>query len=132
MYMRMNAMDILDDEDDQIAAELDQWPVDDGPSFRCIIDKGLSGGRSVWEETMEEDIKVAGEHAVETVKNLIKEGNVRRIKVKNGAGETILSIPLTVGVVGGVVGVAAAPVLAVIGAVAGLMSECTISVEREV
>jgi len=76
---------------------------------------------------MEEDIKVAGEKAVETVKNLVKEGNVRRIKVKNGEGDTVLSIPLTIGVIG----VSVAPVLAAIGAVAGLMTECTISVVRD-
>jgi len=76
---------------------------------------------------MIEDIKVAGEQVVETVKNLIKEGNVRRVTVKNNAGETVLSIPLTVGVVG----VAIAPMLAALGAVASLMTECTLSIERE-
>ena len=76
---------------------------------------------------MIEDIKVAGEQVVETVKNLVKEGNVRRITVKNSTGETVLSIPLTVGVVG----VAIAPMLAALGAVASLMTECTLSVERE-
>jgi len=76
---------------------------------------------------MIEDIKVAGEQVVETVKNIVKEGNVRRITVKNSAGETVLSIPLTIGVVG----VAIAPMLAAIGAVASLMSECTLSIERE-
>ena len=75
---------------------------------------------------MIEDIKVAGEQAVDTVKDLIKEGNVRRITVKNGDGETVLSIPLTISVIG----VAVAPMLAAIGAVASLMTECTISVER--
>jgi len=77
--------------------------------------------------TMIEDIKVAGEQVVETVKNIIKEGNVRRITIKNSAGETVLSIPLTVGVVG----VAVVPVLSAIGAVASLMSDCTLSIERE-
>jgi len=76
---------------------------------------------------MIEDIKVAGEQAVETVKNLVKEGNIRRITVKNSAGETVLSIPLTIGVVG----VAIAPMLAALGAVASLMTECTLSVERD-
>ena len=76
---------------------------------------------------MIEDIKVAGEQAVETVKKLVKEGNVRRITVKNSAGETVLSIPLTIGVVG----VAIAPMLAALGAVASLMTECTLSVERD-
>jgi len=76
---------------------------------------------------MIEEMKVAGEQVVETVKNLIKEGNVRRITIKNSAGETVLSIPLTIGVVG----VAVVPVLSAIGAVASLMSDCTLSIERE-
>lgn len=74
----------------------------------------------------EEDIKLTGERVVDTVKKIIDEGNVRRITVKDSAGETVLSLPLTIGVVG----VAIAPVLAALGAVAGLMAECTISVER--
>ena len=73
-----------------------------------------------------EDFEVAGEHVVDTVKRLVKEGNVRRITLKNKEGGTVLSLPLTIGVVG----VAIAPVLAAVGAVAGLMSDCTISVER--
>jgi len=73
-----------------------------------------------------EDFEVAGEHVVDTVKRLVKEGNVRRITLKNKEGDTVLSLPLTIGVVG----VAIAPVLAAVGAVAGLMSDCTISVER--
>jgi len=73
------------------------------------------------------DIKVAGEHVVDTVRRLIKEGNVRRITIKNSEGETVLSVPLTIGVIG----VAIAPMLAAIGAVASLLTECTISVDRD-
>jgi hypothetical protein len=76
----------------------------------------------------EESFKVNGEELIKKFKDLIKEGNVRRITIKEKTGKTIIDIPLTVGVVGAVL----APVLAAVGAVAALISECTIAVEREV
>ena len=77
-------------------------------------------------ENIREDIKVRGEQLIETIKRLIQEGNVRQITLKDKDGNTILVLPLTVGVVGAVL----APTLAAIGAVAALVTECTISVER--
>jgi hypothetical protein len=62
-----------------------------------------------------------------TVQRLVHEGNVRRIKVKQD-GQTVAEFPLTVGVVGA----AFAPVLAALGALAALLAECTIEVERTV
>ena len=75
---------------------------------------------------IEEAFKVTGENLLKKVKELIQEGNVRRIIIKKG-GKTIIEFPLTVGVVGAVI----APVLAAIGAIAALIGECTISVERD-
>ena len=74
----------------------------------------------------EESFRVEGENLLKKVKELIAEGNVRRITIKDKTGKEIIMIPLTVGVVGAVL----APALAAIGAVAALLSECTISVER--
>jgi DNA-binding Lrp family transcriptional regulator len=74
-----------------------------------------------------EEFKVSGEDLLKTVKKLVAEGNVRRITVKGKDGKTIVEMPLTVGVVGAVL---AAP-LAAIGAIAALVTECTIAVERE-
>ena len=74
-----------------------------------------------------EEIKVTGAQLVETVKKLINEGNIRRVTVKNRDGKVVFEIPLTFGVIG----IALAPVLAALGAVAGLLSECTIAVERD-
>lgn len=76
----------------------------------------------------EESFKVSGEGLIKKFKDLVKEGNVRRITIKDKSGRTIIDIPLTIGVVGAVV----APVLAAVGAVAALITECTISVEREI
>lgn len=74
-----------------------------------------------------EEFKVDGEDLLRRVKALINEGNVRKITVKTKEGKTIVELPLTLGVVG----IALAPVLAAVGAIAALVTECTIVVERE-
>lgn len=74
-----------------------------------------------------EEFKVNGEDLLAKVKQIIKEGNVRRISVKNKDGKTIIELPLTIGVVGA----ALAPILAAVGAIAALVTECTIVVERD-
>ena len=76
----------------------------------------------------QEEFKVQGEELLKKVKQLINEGNIRRIIIKNKDGKSIVEIPLTVGVVGTVL----APPLAAVGAIAALVTECTITVEREV
>jgi hypothetical protein len=75
-----------------------------------------------------EEFKVRGEDVIKTVKRLIAEGNVRRIIIKNKDGKSLVEIPLTVGVVGA----AFAPILAAVGAIAALVTDCAIAVEREV
>ena len=74
-----------------------------------------------------EEIKVNGEDLLKKVKQLIAQGNIRRITIRNKDGKTIVELPLTVGVVGAVL----APPLAAIGAIAALVTECTIVVERD-
>jgi hypothetical protein len=76
---------------------------------------------------MKEEFKVKGEELLKKVNELIKEGNVRKVTIKDKEGKEILSFPLTLGVIGAVV----APILAAVGAVAALVTECTISVERK-
>lgn len=78
-------------------------------------------------EDMRERIKVTGEQLVEKTKELIHEGNVRRVIIKNAQGETVMEVPLTIGVIGAI----AAPVLAAVGAIAALASSWTIEVERK-
>lgn len=75
----------------------------------------------------EETFKVNGEQLLKKVKELIKEGNVRKITIKDKSGKPLVVFPLTLGVVG----VAFAPVLAGVGAIAALIGECTITVERD-
>jgi hypothetical protein len=74
-----------------------------------------------------EEFKVNGDEIVKKIKELIKEGNVRRIIIKNEKDETLVEIPLTIAVVGTFF----APVLAAVGALAALMTNCTIVVERK-
>jgi Flp pilus assembly pilin Flp len=68
-----------------------------------------------------------GDEVVAKVKELIHEGNIRRITIKNEDGRTMLEVPLTLGLIGA----ALLPVLAAIGAAAALATRCTIVVERE-
>ena len=75
-----------------------------------------------------EEFRVSGEELLKKVKELIAEGNVRRISIKSKDGTSILELPLTLGVVGAVL----LPPLAAVGAAAALLTECTISVERNV
>ena len=74
-----------------------------------------------------EEFKVSGEDLLKKVKAIIAEGNVRRIIIRDKDNKTIVELPLTVGLVGAVF----APVLAGVGAIAALVTECTIVVERE-
>ena len=73
-----------------------------------------------------EEYTIKGEDLLKRVKKLIKEGNVRRITIKDKNNNTLIVLPLTIGVIGAVL----APPLAAVGAIAALVSECTITVER--
>jgi hypothetical protein len=75
----------------------------------------------------EETFRSTGDDLLKKVKELIHEGNIRKITIKGKDGKTIVVIPLTFGVVGAVI----SPALAAVGAIAALVTDCTISVERE-
>ncbi len=74
-----------------------------------------------------EEFKVHGDDIVKKIKEIIKAGNARRIILKNEKGEVLMEIPLTFAVVGTVF----APILAAVGALAALVSECSITVVRK-
>jgi hypothetical protein len=74
-----------------------------------------------------EKYEIKGEELVKKVKALIKEGNVRRITISDKKGKELITFPLTLGVIGAVI----APVLAAVGAIAALVTECTLTVERK-
>ena len=81
---------------------------------------------SAGEQVREEQFRVTGEAVVATIKDLLREGNIRRITLKNEEGKVLFEIPLTVGVVGAIL----FPVWAAIGAVAALAANFIIVVEK--
>ncbi|HEY4195147.1 MAG TPA: DUF4342 domain-containing protein [Mucilaginibacter sp.] len=74
-----------------------------------------------------ESFSIHGENLLKKVKELIEEGNVRKITIHDKSGKELASFPLTVGVVGALI----LPMLAAVGALAALITECTITVERD-
>ena len=87
--------------------------------FKIVTKKSSSAKK-------EETFVINGEKLIGKVKELVKEGNVRKITILDKKGKEIIIIPLTIGVVGALL----APPLAAIGAIAALVTECTIKVER--
>jgi hypothetical protein len=76
-----------------------------------------------------EKYTVSGEEVLEKVKQIIHEGNVRRVRLIH-EGKTIIEIPLTIGAPAAVITIMAAPLLAAVGAFAALVTKCTIEVEK--
>jgi hypothetical protein len=75
-----------------------------------------------------EEFHVNGEELLAKIKNLVHEGNIRKIIIKDKDGKVLIEFPLTIGVVGLVL----LPTLAAVGAIAALVTEATIVVEKEV
>lgn len=76
-----------------------------------------------------EKFTISSDQVVARVKQLIHEGNIRRVKVIH-EGRTMLEIPLSIGAPAAAIGIMVAPVLAALGAFAALVTECTIEVEK--
>jgi hypothetical protein len=79
------------------------------------------------QKTHKEEFQVDGDKLIAKIKELVHEGNIRSIVIKNEEGRVLIDIPLSIGVVGALV----APQLAAIGAIAALITKSTILVERE-
>lgn len=90
--------------------------------MQSAIESGASG-----DDVGAERHTVSGERLLGRIKELVHEGNVRRIIIRDEDGKVLIEAPLTVGVVGAVV----APVWAAFGAIAALVARCSIEVERE-
>ena len=80
------------------------------------------------EKSNQESFKVTGDELLSKVKEIVKEGNARKVIIKNEKEETIMEFPLTIGAIG----VVLAPVFAAVGAIAALATDCTIVVEKRV
>jgi hypothetical protein len=77
--------------------------------------------------TYTEELKISGQKLKSTLKGIVREGNVRRIVIKNSSGRTVLDVPLSAGVVGAVL----LPFWAAVGGLAALAAQYTVVVERE-
>jgi hypothetical protein len=77
--------------------------------------------------THTEELKISGQKLMSTLKGIVREGNVRRIVIKNASGRTVLDVPLSAGVVGAVL----IPFWAAVGGLAALAAHYTVVVERE-
>lgn len=78
-------------------------------------------------ESGREKYKVAGDRVVSTIKELIHEGNVRHVVIKNDEGRTLIEFPVSIGVAGAVL----LPVWAAVGAIAAIVTQCTVEIERD-
>ena len=76
---------------------------------------------------MAEEHRVPGENLVRKIKEIIREGNVRRLTIRNEDGKELIEVPLSIGVVGTLM----LPAWAAIGAIAALVTNCSIVVERD-
>ena len=91
-----------------------------------VKNESVTVAETTEEKVTTEEFKVSGEAIVSKVKEIIREGNIRRITIKNEEQKTLLEIPLTLGVVGGLL----LPTLAAIGAIGALIANLSITVER--
>ncbi len=78
-----------------------------------------------------EEFSINGDALVAKVKELLHEGNIRRIIIKHSEGQTLIEIPLTVGVVGGVLSAALFPVITAVAVIGSMVAHLTIVVEKE-
>jgi uncharacterized membrane protein len=83
------------------------------------------------EKVSSEEFKISGDALVAKIKELIHQGNIRRIIIKNEEGNTLIEIPMTVGIIGGVVSAAFFPVVAAIGVIGAMVAHLTVVIERQ-
>lgn len=131
---------ILSDTEHQIVNEpvdrveqKDQMNVEStSPEQPPTVEVDETSGDTSEEKVTVEEYKISGNDLVAKVKELIHQGNIRRIIIKNEEGRTLVEIPMTVGVVGGVLGAAMFPVVAAVGAIGALVAHLTVAIERKV
>ncbi len=111
----------------------DQMNVESAPPEQPpTVEVDETSGDTSDEKVTVEEFKISGNDLVAKVKELIHQGNIRRIIIKNEEGRTLVEIPMTVGVVGGVLGAAMFPVVAAVGAIGALVAHLTVAIERKV
>jgi uncharacterized membrane protein len=83
------------------------------------------------EKVSAEELKISGDLLVTKIKELIAQGNVRRIIIKNEENHTLIEIPMTVGVIGGVISAVLFPVVAAVGVIGAMVAHLTVVIERQ-
>ena len=86
--------------------------------------------RKADEKVKVEEFKISGDVLVGKVKELLRQGNIRRIILKNESGQTLIEIPMTVGVIGSVISAALFPVVAAVGVIGAMVARLTVVIER--
>jgi len=86
--------------------------------------------READEKVKVEEFKISGDVLVGKVKELLRQGNIRRIILKNESGQTLIEIPMTVGVIGSVISAALFPVVAAVGVIGAMVARLTVVIER--
>jgi hypothetical protein len=93
-----------------------------------MTDEGARDDRRIEEPADgREKHRVSGDRVIEKIKDLIREGNVRHIVIKNDEGRTLIEFPVSIGLAGALL----LPVWAAVGAIAAMVTKCTIEVERD-
>lgn len=82
------------------------------------------------EKVIVEEFKISGDALVAKIKDLIHQGNIRRIILKNENGHTLIEIPMTVGVIGGTMGAVLFPIVAAVGVIGAMVAHLTVVIER--
>lgn len=100
-------------------------------STQDVHAEGVASKLGGEERVTVEEVKISGELLVEKVKELIHQGNIRRLILKNEEGQTLIEIPLTLSVTGGVLIAALFPVIAAIGAIGAMVTHVTVLIERK-
>ena len=86
--------------------------------------------REANEKVTVEEFKISGDVLGGKIKELIRQGNIRRIILKNESGQTLIEIPMTVGVIGSVISAALFPVVAAVGVIGAMVARLTVVIER--
>ncbi|MEM7773113.1 MAG: DUF4342 domain-containing protein [Cyanobacteria bacterium P01_E01_bin.6] len=77
-----------------------------------------------------EEFKISGDALVTKIKDLLHQGNIRRISIKDDNGHTLIEIPMTVGIIGGTIGTIFFPVVAAVGVIGAMVAHLTVVIER--
>lgn len=110
--------------------EIDSMPVHERVTTVEVESTQVEPGTNSQEKVRIEEFTITGDVLVAKVKEWIHQGNIRRIIIKNEEGRTLIEVPLTVGVVGSVIGATLFPVIAALGAIGALVAHLKVVIER--